>query len=183
MLFRSVSQSRYGSLLNSISYKITQTADSIITDFYLNNYGNIVDFGVRANRIPYRRGSGAKKSKYIDGLINYFQSNVLSDAESKRAAFATANVHKQDGMPTKASSRFSRTGERTGFITDAIKQGHNNTGSLLNSISYKITQTADSIITDFYMNKYGNIVDFPVTIIEFHTGVVAAQKKVNTLTD
>ena len=50
-----------GSLLNNISYKITQTADSIITDFYMNNYGNIVDFGVRANRIPYRRGSGAKK--------------------------------------------------------------------------------------------------------------------------
>ena len=96
-----------GSLLNSISYKITQTADSIITDFYMNNYGNIVDFGVRANRIPYRRGSG-KKSKYIDGLINYFQSKGLSDAESKRATFAAANVHKQDGMPTKASSRFSK---------------------------------------------------------------------------
>ena len=82
-----------GSLLNSISYKITQTADSIITDFYMNNYGNIVDFGVRANRIPYRRGSGAKKSKYIDGLINYFQSKGLSDARTTFKRCSTCGRH------------------------------------------------------------------------------------------
>lgn len=136
-----------GSLLNSISYKITQTADSIITDFYMNNYGNIVDFGVRANRIPYRRGSGAKKSKYIDGLINYFQSKGLSDAESKRAAFATANVHKQDGMPTKASSRFSKTGERTGFITKVI-DSDNPYNILLHEFGLKIDTYIDDLINN-----------------------------------
>ena len=136
-----------GSLLNSISYKITQTADSIITDFYLNNYGNIVDFGVRANRIPYRRGSGAKKSKYIDGLINYFQSKGLSDAESKRAAFATANVHKQDGMPTKASSRFSKTGERTGFITKVI-DSDNPYNIMLHEFGLKIDTYIDDLINN-----------------------------------
>lgn len=136
-----------GSLLNSISYKITQTADSIITDFYLNNYGNIVDFGVRANRIPYRRGSGAKKSKYIDGLINYFKSKGLSDAESKRAAFATANVHKQDGMPTKASSRFSKTGERTGFITKVI-DSDNPYNIMLHEFGLKIDTYIDDLINN-----------------------------------
>ncbi|HQO72649.1 MAG TPA: hypothetical protein PLJ53_07870 [Sedimentibacter sp.] len=136
-----------GSLLNSISYKITQTADSIITDFYMNNYGNIVDFGVRANRIPYRRGSGAKKSKYIDGLINYFQSKGLSDAESKRAAFATANVHKQDGMPTKASSRFSKTGERTGFITKVI-DSDNPYNIMLHEFGLKIDTYIDDLINN-----------------------------------
>lgn len=136
-----------GSLLNSISYKITQTADSIITDFYMNNYGNIVDFGVRANRIPYRRGSGAKKSKYIDGLINYFQSKGLSDAESKRATFATANVHKQDGMPTKASSRFSKTGERTGFITKVI-DSDNPYNIMLHEFGLKIDTYIDDLINN-----------------------------------
>lgn len=136
-----------GSLLNSISYKITQTADSIITDFYMNNYGNIVDFGVRANRIPYRRGSGAKKSKYIDGLINYFQSKGLSDAESKRAAFATANVHKQEGMPTKASSRFSKTGERTGFITKVI-DSDNPYNIMLHEFGLKIDTYIDDLINN-----------------------------------
>lgn len=136
-----------GSLLNSISYKITQTADSIITDFYMNNYGNIVDFGVRANRIPYRRGSGAKKSKYIDGLINYFQSKRLSDAESKRAAFATANVHKQEGMPTKASSRFSKTGERTGFITKVI-DSDNPYNIMLHEFGLKIDTYIDDLINN-----------------------------------
>lgn len=136
-----------GSLLNSISYKITQTADSIITDFYMNNYGNIVDFGVRANRIPYRRGSGAKKSKYIDGLINYFQSKGLSDAESKRAAFATATIHKREGMPTKASSRFSKTGERTGFITKVIDYD-NPYNIMLHEFGLKIDTYIDDLINN-----------------------------------
>ena len=136
-----------GSLLNSISYKITQTADSIITDFYMNNYGNIVDFGVRANRIPYRRGSGAKKSKYIDGLINYFQSKGLSDAESKRAAFATATIHKRDGMPTKASSRFSKTGERTGFITKVI-DSDNPYNIMLHEFELKLDTYIDDLINN-----------------------------------
>lgn len=136
-----------GSLLNSISYKITQTADSIITDFYMNNYGNIVDSGVKANRIPYRRGSGAKKSKYIDGLINYFQSKGLSDAESKRAAFATANVHKQEGMPTKASSRFSKTGERTGFITKVI-DSDNPYNIMLHEFELKLDTYIDDLINN-----------------------------------
>lgn len=134
-----------GSLLNSISYKITQTADSIITDFYMNNYGNIVDSGVKAYRIPYRRGSGAKKSKYIDGLINYFQSKGLSDAESKRAAFATANVHKKEGMPTKASNRFSKTGERIGFITNVI-DSDNPYNIMLHEFGLKIDNYIDDLI-------------------------------------
>ena len=142
-----------GSLLNSISYKITQTADSIITDFYMNNYGNIVDFGVRANRIPYRRGSGAKKSKYIDGLINYFQSKGLSDEESKRAAFATATIHKREGMPTKASSRFSKNGERTGFVTKVIDNNNN-----FDILSHEFMLRIDNFIDEMILNltNYGN---------------------------
>ncbi len=142
-----------GSLLNSISYKITQTADSIITDFYMNNYGNIVDFGVRANRIPYRRGSGAKKSKYIDGLINYFQSKGLSDEESKRAAFATATIHKREGMPTKASSRFSKNGERTGFVTKVIDNNN-----IFDILSHEFMLRIDNFIDEMILNltNYGN---------------------------
>ena len=142
-----------GSLLNSISYKITQTADSIITDFYMNNYGNIVDFGVRANRIPYWRGSGAKKSKYIDGLINYFQSKGLSAAESNRAAFATATIHKREGMPTKASSRFSKNGERTGFVTKVIDNNNN-----FDILSHEFMLRIDNFIDEMILNltNYGN---------------------------
>lgn len=142
-----------GSLLNSISYKITQTADSIITDFYMNNYGNIVDLGVRAKRIRYRRGSGKEKSEYIDGLINYFESKGLSDEESKRAAFATANVHKQEGMPTKESSRFSKNGERTGFVTKVIDNNNN-----FDILSHEFMLRIDNFIDEMILNltNYGN---------------------------
>lgn len=136
-----------GSLLNSIDFKAYQAADTIVSDFFMNDYWNKVNYGVSASRIPYRRGSGAKKRKYIDGLINYFQSKGLSDAESKRAAFATANVHKQDGMPTKASSRFSKTGERTGFITKVI-DSDNPYNIMLHEFGLKIDTYIDDLINN-----------------------------------
>ena len=133
-----------GSLLNSIDFKAYQAADTIVSDFFMNDYWNKVNYGVSASRIP---GSGAKKRKYIDGLINYFQSKGLSDAESKRAAFATANVHKQDGMPTKASSRFSKTGERTGFITKVI-DSDNPYNIMLHEFGLKIDTYIDDLINN-----------------------------------
>lgn len=136
-----------GSLLNSIDFKAYQAADTIVSDFFMNDYWNKVNYGVSASRIPYRRGSVAKQRKYIDGLINYFQSKGLSDAESKRAAFATANVHKQEGMPTKASSRFSKTGERTGFITKVI-DSDNPYNIMLHEFELKLDTYIDDLINN-----------------------------------
>jgi hypothetical protein len=136
-----------GSLLNSIDFNVYDAADTIVSDFFMNDYWNKVNYGVSASRIPYRPGSGAKKRKYIDGLINYFQSKGLSDAESKRAAFATANVHKQEGMPTKASSRFSKTGERTGFITKVI-DSDNPYNIMLHEFELKLDTYIDDLINN-----------------------------------
>lgn len=83
----------------------------------MNSYGAIVEQGVSASRIPY---GGAKAtggtSKYIQGLVGYFQKRGLSEKEAIRAAFATAKTHKKEGMPTKGSYAYSKTGERTKFI-------------------------------------------------------------------
>jgi hypothetical protein len=77
--------------------------------------------GVTAARIPYTPGSGRKTSKYIDGLINYVKLRMgKSDKEAKGIAFAIASRHKKEGMPTKASAKFSSTGKRTGFIDEAL---------------------------------------------------------------
>lgn len=142
-----------GSLLNSIDFKAYQAADTIVSDFFMNDYWNKVNYGVSASRIPYRPGSGAKKRKYIDGLINYFQSKGLSDAESKRAAFATATIHKREGMPTKASSRFSKNGERTGFVTKVIDNNNN-----FDILSHEFMLRIDNFIDEMILNltNYGN---------------------------
>jgi len=136
-----------GSLLNSIDFKAYQAADTIVSDFFMNDYWNKVNYGVSASRIPYRPGSGAKKSKYIDALINYFLSKGYSDKESKSFAFATATIHKRDGMPTKASSRFSKTGERTGFITKVI-DSDNPYNIMLHEFELKLDTYIDDLINN-----------------------------------
>lgn len=105
-----------GSAAKSIEEVITFSRSSTAIDILMNDYATIVNTGVTANRIPYRRGSGQRSSKYIQALIQYFKVKGLGEKEARGAAFATATKHKREGMPTRASSRFSSTGKRTGFL-------------------------------------------------------------------
>ena len=90
-----------------------------------NHYYKFVDQGVRPSRVPYsgRRGRGGK-SQYIQALIAYFKKKGAADP--KAAAFATAAKHKKEGMPTRASFRFSKTGKRTEFIDEMLKKHEDN---------------------------------------------------------
>ena len=68
-------------------------------------------------------GSGARISKYIQGLKNFARLRFgVSDKEALSIAFAIAKKHKREGMPTKSSSRFSKTGKRTEAIEDALAE-------------------------------------------------------------
>lgn len=90
-------------------------------DVMVVDYMAINNQGVKAKKIPYKRGSGAKESEYIKGLIDYAKKRfVVGDKEAKQIAFAIATRHKREGMPTKASARFSSTGKRTGFFEVVI---------------------------------------------------------------
>jgi hypothetical protein len=111
-----------GKLSDSIIYDIEKDSDTVTAKMYIENYGLSVEFGVPANRIPYsgRTGSGGT-SKYIQGLIRFWELRGLSGRNATSAAFATAAKHKKEGMPTRSSFGFSSTGERTGFIKRAIE--------------------------------------------------------------
>ena len=87
------------------------------------HYHKYVRHGVSAERIPYTRGSGAGSSRYIQGLTKYVKNRMgLQGVEAVSVAFAIANVHKQEGMPTQASRAYSQTGERTRFVENAIEE-------------------------------------------------------------
>ncbi len=114
---RNQGHSNTGRLENSIKGVINDTElKGTILD-----YGGIVNDGTQANRIPFKLGSGAKSSKYIDGLVAFFKTKGLGDKEAKRAAFATARVQRKEGMSTAASKRFSKNGKRQNFIDDVIE--------------------------------------------------------------
>lgn len=93
--------------------------DGNILEGFARYYGSIVNAGVVPGRVPYGGtggGTGAKTSKYIDGLTAFFIARGLDPKEAKNAAFATANVHKKEGMPSPGSYLYSGTGMRTDFI-------------------------------------------------------------------
>ena len=89
-----------GALVNSIDYSVNATVTSAFIEFTLLDYGMILNYGVPANRIPFSPGSGAKSSKYIDGLKMYAKLRFnANDKEAERIAFAIARKHKKFGMP------------------------------------------------------------------------------------
>lgn len=65
------------------------------------------------------KSAGSRSLPSVEELRRYFLLRGLSPGEAEQAAVLTARRHKKEGMPTKASSRFSKTGERKNFIRRA----------------------------------------------------------------
>lgn len=77
-----------------------------------------VDPGVPASQVPT---SGQARQKYINELLKWAQTVKPGMAINQRISFvySTARVHAREGIPTKASKRFSKTGRRTGWISES----------------------------------------------------------------
>lgn len=105
-----------GSLEASINGRIYPIAGGYEMRGYALYYGNILDEGVRPDRIPFELSGNGGTSQYIAGLIAFWRKRGLSPKEAKSAAFATAIKHKKEGMSTEASSKYSKTGFRNMFI-------------------------------------------------------------------
>jgi hypothetical protein len=111
-----------GRLHDSIEYEIEQLPGLVRAVMECEDYGLAMEFGVPAERIPYSPGSGAGSSRYIQGLIQFWNKRGVTGREGIRAAFATARKHKREGMPTRASYAFSTTGQRTGFASTVLER-------------------------------------------------------------
>jgi hypothetical protein len=135
-----------GSAVKQMETVIREEIATIVIEGYIPDYMAINNSGVPANRIPYYPGSGRKTSKYIDGLIDYVKRRMgKSDKEAKGIAFAIASKHKQEGMPTKGSVRFSTTGKRTGFIEQALEKSSPKFIELIeNAITFSVEATIES---------------------------------------
>lgn len=129
-----------GQLRDNITKRTYAEAEKVISEALMVDYYDSVNFGVPASRIPYGGGSGGT-SRYIQGLIGFFQARGKDLKEAKRAAFATANRHKMEGMPTRASFRFSSNGRRTGFIAAG-------TGAALNDMVAMMEQELPERFTE-----------------------------------
>lgn len=112
-----------GRLSESLEYEIEVQGDVIVATMECEDYGLAIEFGVPAERIPYTPGGGGGgTSKYIQGLIRFWNLRGVTGREGVRAAFATAAKHKREGLPTRSSYAFSTTGERTGFASTVLER-------------------------------------------------------------
>lgn len=95
----------------------------LVSEILMESYWNNVNYGVSASKIPYsgRNGRGGT-SLYIQGLINWAKviKPNLSEKEAKSFAFAVANKHKKEGMPTRGSYAYSNNGRRLRFVETAL---------------------------------------------------------------
>jgi hypothetical protein len=122
-----------GALNESIEYKAAAQINSVSLEFLMLDYGMIQNFGVTPERIPFNSGSGNKTSKYIDGLKRFAKIKLgKNDKEAERIAFAIAYKQKQEGMPTKGSYKYSKTGKRTGAVLDALRDSEDEVTKLIN---------------------------------------------------
>ena len=119
-----------GALVNSIDYSVNATVTSAFIEFTLLDYGMILNYGVPANRIPFSPGSGAKSSKYIDGLKMYAKLRFnANDKEAERIAFAIAHKHKKFGMPLD---------KKTGAVEQGLKESSDEVEALISEALTKV---------------------------------------------
>lgn len=111
-----------GKLEASIETRQFEQADKLIGQILMESYGVILDRGVSAGRVPYQRGSGAKKSKYIDALFGYVKLRrpSMSDKQALSFAFAIANAAKKTGHPLPGSYAFSQNNRRKNWAEHII---------------------------------------------------------------
>lgn len=111
-----------GRLIKSLGYEVRKKQGVFSIEFFVENYGLILDRGVKRERIPFSIPGRAKRSLFIEALIKYVKRRMRIGGErGKRVAFAIARVQKyKDGMPTRGSYRFSKNGRRLGWIEEGF---------------------------------------------------------------
>jgi hypothetical protein len=137
-----------GSAVKQMETMVRMEINTLIIEGFVPDYMAINNSGVTAARIPYTPNSGRPPSKYISGLIDYVQRRMgKSEKEAKSIAFAIASKHKKEGMPTKTSARFSKTGKRTGFIEQALDK---NSAKFVELIEVSVAATVEVLVESYY---------------------------------
>lgn len=140
-----------GKAAQSIEEQVTQTANGTRIDFYIQDYMARINEGVPSNRIPYSPGSGARSSKYIQGLTRYARLRFGANRkEAERIAFAIARAHLREGLPSLRSKRYSSTGRRTGFIEQGLEGEEEKITAL---IERAVEETLRALVESFFRSQ------------------------------
>lgn len=119
-----------GGLERSLTATVAEFSTETILEGYVADYANILNEGVQPERASM---------KQFPFLVKFWQLRGLDEKSAKRAAAATIRKWMKEGMPTKASYRFSKNGERKNLITRAVgKVSTKVDTTIMNSFSTEI---------------------------------------------
>jgi hypothetical protein len=106
-----------GEFEDEIEVITTEKESSLQIDVLMLKRGKALELGRHRTEISI---TGA----YIAGLIDYVRKRmeITDSKKAKSVAFAIAKTHQKEGMPSKKSRRFSKTGKRTGFVNETIRK-------------------------------------------------------------
>lgn len=112
-----------GAIISTMEFVVNSTEKYIDIIGMINKYGAYLEAGVKKNKIPFSgTGGHGGKSLYIQALAKYAQLKLhVPEKQSLGVAFAIAYTQKREGMPTKGSYAFSKTGKRTMWIQETLK--------------------------------------------------------------
>lgn len=142
-----------GKLLASIASRVQAFNGFYSLGIYFAKYGVYLDKGIKPGRIPFSTPTGrGGKSQYIEALTQYakrkFKITTLKEARS--AAFAIAKKQKKEGSPTRASSRFSKTGRRRFWFSGVVKEKEKDITQLLTK---ELRELIDKEITNILITS------------------------------
>lgn len=122
-----------GKVVNEMEWVVEREFDRTSLVAMMYPYGAIHETGVSAANIPFNPGSGAKKSKYITALMNFVEKRMgITDLKTKKSvAFAIAHTQKREGMPTSGAFKYTTTGQRTGWINEALTKNIDTIGGFI----------------------------------------------------
>ena len=135
--FREQGHSLTGESERAMEGIVREQGAKICLEFMFLDRNNITDQGVKASRIKYQYARAR-----IAGLTQFALDRGLASSakQAKQIAYAIATKHKQEGMHTKASRRFSSTGKREGFISDTITEIESDLTTKIENIFFTIVQ-------------------------------------------
>lgn len=143
-----------GKLANSMTVKKVESGDTLSVGVEMEDYYGIVESGVKRFRIPFggrkKKGNNKKKSEYIKALIEWWERKGKNAEKAKSAAFATAKKHKEEGMPSRNSYKFSKNGRRLKFIQEST-----NDSPVIKEMEVKILDSCEDEM-QVYFNQMQN---------------------------
>lgn len=104
-----------GALERSIHGIVKENKDESSVEGYALSYAEALQEGVAANEFH-------DFHSHVRELTNYYKLRGYPEKMALKRAVITANKHFEEGMPTKSSYSYSKTGERMFFLNETDKR-------------------------------------------------------------